>query len=97
MGLLKPDLRRILDRDDPLFLGDELGQGVQEGGLPGAGSTGDDDVAPLPDGLSQVIRGILGHRPDADEFLEGERFLPEFADRQARPGEANRRYDRVDA
>ncbi len=37
MGLLELEFGGVLDGDDPLALGDEAGEGVEEGGLAGAG------------------------------------------------------------
>ena len=39
-----PELERVLDRDDPLVLGEQFDEGVQERGLPRTGPPGDEDV-----------------------------------------------------
>ncbi len=68
--LLQLQLDGVLDGDDPLALGDEGGQHVEQRRLPGAGAAGDDDVEPgLDAGVQQ-----LGHlRRQGAEARSGRR------------------------
>ena len=74
---LDPELERVLDGDDPLLLGEQLDQGVQERGLPRAGASGDQDVPPGPERVAGGAEHLLGKGPLADEVFGRERAAPE--------------------
>ena len=89
--LLQLELDGVLDRDDPLAVGDEGGQHVEQGRLAGAGAAGDDDVQPGLDAASSSS-AISGVRvPNADQVGDLERVLGELADGQRGAVERQRR------
>ena len=62
VGALDPELERVLDGDDPLLLGEQLDQGVEERGLPRAGASGDQDVPAGPRGPFRAARNTVSGR-----------------------------------
>ena len=90
---LDPELERVLDGDDPLLLGEQLDQGVEERGLPRAGASGDQDVPPGPERVAGGAEHLLRQGAQADEVGGGERAAPEPADRHRHVGARGRSAD----
>jgi hypothetical protein len=55
VGLLQPQLGRVLDRHHPLLRRDEAGEGVQQRRLARAGATADEDAAAVRDRLLEQV------------------------------------------
>src|SRR5579872_1789889 len=53
VGFSYVNLRRILDDQQAVFLGNEVGQDVQQGGFSCAGAAADQDVSAIQDGLAK--------------------------------------------
>lgn len=94
--LLELELGGVLDRDDALALRDQAGEGVEEGGLAGAGGAGDDHVQLGRDQTRQQEDHLLVQGADADHLVESE-GAGEAADREGGAGQGERRDDHVDA
>ena len=88
-----PELERVLDRDDPLVLGEQFDQRVQERGLARAGSPGDEDVAAGRKRGSGGPEDMLRQRAHAHEVLGRERPPPEPTDRDRDLGSRGRGAD----
>ena len=91
------ELGRVLDRDDPVAVGNCRRQRVQECGLARPRAARDEDVELGADAVLEELRRLFRKRPDLDQLRKREAVLRELADRQQRPREAERRDDRVDA
>jgi hypothetical protein len=65
--LLQPDLRRVLDRDDPLARRDKGGQRVEQRRLTGACAAGNHDIQATVDACAQELRGVRGDGSVAQE------------------------------
>ena len=73
MLLAELELGRVLDRHDPLVVGDERREDVEHRRLAGAGAAGDEDVeAGLHAGLEELEHLRRG-RAEADQVLDRER------------------------
>ncbi len=80
-------LARVLDEDDAVRgLGDLGEQRVGERRLAGRGAAGDEDVAPVGDGLAQRLGLICDHDPGGDIIVEREHRDGGLADREGRRG-----------
>ena len=91
-------LGRVLDRDDPLLVGNEIAEAVEQRGFAGAGTAGNEDVAC---GRARSARRNSAHgarhRALGDEVVDDHFPLGELADRERRPAHGERRDDRVHA
>ena len=67
--LLQLQLGRVFDGDDALVLRNVAGERVQQRGLAGAGTAGDDDVQPRLDAALQQLQHALGHGQLLDQVL----------------------------
>ena len=90
---LDPELERVLDGDDPLLLGKQFDQGVQQRGLARAGASGHQDVAPGPERVAGDKEHLFRQGPLADEVFGGERAAPEPADGHGHVGAGRRSAD----
>ena len=95
--LAELELGRVLDRDDPLVVGDERREDVEGRRLAGAGAARDEDVEAGLDAGPQELEHLRRRRPEADEVVDGERLGRELPDGDDRPDQRQRRDDRVDA
>ncbi len=96
MALLEPEFGGVLDGDDAFAVGDQAGEGVEQGGLAGAGGAGDDDVEPGADQPGQQQEHPLVQGAQADHLVEGV-GAGEAADGEGGAGQGERRDDDVDA
>ena len=96
--LLQLHLRRVLDDDDALVLGNERRQRVEQRRLARAGAAGDHDVAL---DRARTARGTCAHdsvsAPSFEQLLDGQPLLGEAADRHADAAARGRRQDGADA
>ena len=90
VGPVDPELERVLDGDDPLLLGEQLDQGIQQRGLPRSGASRDQDVPPGGQHLPGGAEHRLGEGPLADEVVGREHAAPEPADRHSHVGARGR-------
>src|SRR5215216_541816 len=95
--LLEPELRRVLDREDALVVGQERRQHVQRRRLPRAGPPGDQDVQAPPDTGLEEVDGLLGEGPERDQVIGLVRVGGELSDGQACAVDRERWDDRVHA
>ncbi len=95
--LAELQLGGVLDRDDPLVVGDEGGEDVEGGGLARAGAAGDEDVEAGLDARLQEVEHLRRRGPEADEVVHREGGGGELPDRDHGTDEGERRDDRVDA
>ena len=96
MPLIEPELGGVLDRHDPLSVGDRRRQRVQQGGLSRAGSARDQHVQLGANASLDKLDGLLTQGAQLDHVVEREPLPAELADSHERAGEGQRRYDRVD-
>ena len=85
--LAELELGRVLDRDDPLVLGDERREDVEERRLAGARAARDEDVEAGHDAEPEEVEHLGGRRPEADEVVDRVgrgRELPDRDDRARR-------------
>ena len=97
VALVELELGGVLDRDDAVVVRDRLGEDVQERRLSGAGTARDEDVQARLDAALEELDRLGRQRPEPDHVLEAEPVAGELPDRDERPGERERRDDRVDA
>ncbi len=95
--LVELQLGGILDRDDPLVLGDERRQHVEGRRLARSGPAGDEDVEPRLDAGPQELEHLGRRRPEADQVVDRDRLRRELPDGDDRPDQRQRLDDRVDA
>ena len=95
--LLQLQLGGVLDRDDPLAIGDESGQDVEQRRLAGAGAAADQAVQPRADAVAEKVEHRLRQRLQRDQVFRLEPLGRKPADRQKRAVHGQRRDDRVDA
>src|SRR5262245_24071132 len=95
--LAELELGRVLDRHDPLVVGDERGEDVQGRGLAGARAAGDEDVQAGLHAGAEEVEHVRRGRAEADQVVDRERRRRELPDRDHRADERQRRDDRVDA
>ena len=93
--LLQLKLRRILDRDDALALGDEGRQHVEKRRLTGTGAARDQHVELAANRRLKHVHELERERSEVDQILRREWILGELPDRQHRTPEGERRDDRV--
>ena len=93
----KLQLGRVLDGDDPFLRGDVAGQDVEQGGLPGARTARDDEVAPDLHAGVEELSHLRRERAEADQIVGGEQLALELADGDAGALQRQRRNDGVDA
>ena len=96
MGLLQRELGGVLNGDDALALRNHAGQGVEEGGLAGAGSARDEDAELRRHQRSEKIGRLLGQAVARHEIREL-KGLRETTDRDCRPVQGEWRDDDIDA
>ena len=71
VSLLELQLGRVLDRDDPLVVGDERRQHVEQRRLAGAGAAGDEDVQLAAHAAREERRPTLRReRPELDQVVD---------------------------
>ena len=97
MILHQAELRGVLDRDDPLVLGNEAGHDVEERRLAGAGTTGDEHVEACLDACAHEFHHLGGRGAELDVVLDGDPVLRELTDRHHGTVESQRRDDDVHA
>ncbi len=85
MLLLELQLGRVLDRDDALVSGHVGRAGVEERRLPGAGSSGNEDVQLSLHAGSEELRGSWRERSEGDQVVHRVGVARELPDRQRRP------------
>ncbi len=96
MRVEDPQLRDVLDHDEPLGGRGEAEQGAEERRLPGATRTGDEDVRPGGDRVTQQLGDRRRERPGGLQRIEPQRFVARHPDGQQRPTGRHRREDHVD-
>ena len=90
-------LGRVFDRDDPLLVGDEIAQAIEQRGLAGAGAAGDEDVPPPEHGRPQKLGRRAGHRALGDQIVDDQLPLGKLANRERRAAHRQRRDHGVHA
>src|SRR6185312_13008924 len=94
--LLELELRRVLDRDDPLDPRNERRHRVQRGRLTRARTARDQDVELPVDAGREELRCLWGDRPEVDQVVHRVRVAGELPDREGGAPERERWNDRVD-
>ena len=97
MRLLQLKLGGVLAGDDALVVLDIVGQAVQQRGLAGAGTAGDQHVAADAADDLQDLRAFRRDRAELDQLVERQLVLLEFADGERGAVDRERRHDGVDA
>src|SRR3954469_16006136 len=95
--LLQLKFGRVFAGDDALILLDELGQAVQQRGLAGAGTAGDQHVAADTADDLQDLRAFRRDRAELDQLVERQLVLLELTNGERGPVDRQRRNDGVDA
>ena len=90
MTLVQPQLRSILDRDDPVMVRDGCRQRIEERRLPGARAARDEDVELGEDAALEELDGLGAERPQSDKVAHLHSLLAELADRYERPRQRER-------
>ena len=96
LDALDLQLRRVLDGDDTLILGDVVRQRIQEGGLAGAGTSADEDVILGLHQHLQLVCDLLRQRPVLNELGNGHRGLGELSDGDRGAAQGNGRQHHID-
>ena len=96
MGVVKHQLSGILNGENPLRAGNVLADQVQHGGLTGAGTAADNNIAARFHRADQHIQAGVGHRTVFDQLLGGQMVTSELTDTDGRPVQGQRWDDRVD-
>jgi hypothetical protein len=91
------ELRGVLDRDDPLVVGNERRQHVEGRRLARAGTAGDEEVEPGLDADLEELEHLGRRRAETDEVVDGERRRRELSDGDDGTDERERLDDRVHA
>ena len=97
MLLAQLELGGILDRDDPLVVGDERRDHVQRGGLARPSPARDEDVEPGLDAGLQELEHLRRRRSEVDQVVDRVRPRRELPDGDDGPDEGEGLDDRVDA
>ena len=97
MLLAELQLLGILDRDDPFVVGDQRGQDVQEGRLPGVRPSGHDDVQASHDACFDETGEGRREGPIGDQILDQKWVLGELPDRQEGTADGQRMDHGVDS
>jgi hypothetical protein len=97
MRLLQLKFGGVFAGYDALVVLDELGETIQQRGLAGAGTAGYQHIGPAASDDLQDFRAFRGDRAELDQLVQGQLVFLEFADRQRRPVDRQRRNDGVDA
>ncbi len=95
--LVELQLGCVLDRQDPLAVGDETRHHVQERRLADARAARDQDVELPAHAALEHLDELRRQRAQVDEIAPGQRVGRELADGQDRPLQRERRHDHVDA
>ena len=95
--LAELELGGVLDRDDPLVVGDERREHVEGRRLARAGAAGHEDVEAGLDARAEEVEHLGRGGPEADEVVDGVRPCRELPDGDDRADERQRLDDRVDA
>ncbi len=90
------ELRGVLDGDDSLIPGDEVGKSVEEGGLTASRAAADEDVIPGPDEQLQHLRRLRRNGTVGDELLYRHGLLGKTTDGDDGPVEGHGRHDHID-
>ena len=96
VALLELELGRVFDGDDSFRVGNEGGEGVEQGRLAGAGAAGDDDVQLHLDAGAQELSKLSGEGAGGDEVLHRHLVLAELSDGDRRALRGDGRDDDVD-
>ena len=97
MRLLQLQFRGVLACDDALVVVDELRKTIEQRGLAGTGTAGDQGVDAAASDDTQDLGALWRNRAEPDELIERQLVLFEFADRERRPVDGEWRDDGVDA
>jgi hypothetical protein len=97
VGLLQPQLGRILDGHDALVLGNVAGERIEQRRLSGAGSAADQDVEARLHAALQQFQHSFGERQPGDQVLALHPMAAETADAKQRSIDGYGRDGGVDA
>ena len=97
VDLTELQLRGVLDRDDPLVLGDERGQDVEGRRLARARAAGHEDIQPGPDAGVQEVEHLGRRRAEPDEVVHRDWLGWKLPDGDDRPDQRERFDDRIHA
>ncbi len=75
-------LGRVFDRDDPLLIGNEIAEAIEQRRFAGARAAGDQDVFPSEHRGPQELGDRARHRPLGNEVVDDHLPLGKFADRE---------------
>src|SRR5690606_26382451 len=95
--LLQLKFGRVFAGDDALIAVDIVGKAVEQGGLAGAGTTGNHDVAADAADDTQEFRAFGRNTAEAHQLVEGQSVLFELADGKRGTINRERRNNDVDA
>ena len=95
--LLQLQFGRVLAGDDTLVVVDIAGQAVEQRRFAGAGAAGNKNIHPAAADHLEDFGAFRRDRSVADQLLERQLVLAEFADGERRPVDRKRRHDCVDA
>ena len=97
MGLLQLQFGGVFAGDDAFVVFDELGQAVQQRGLAGAGTAGDQHVAADAADDLQDFRAFRRDRAELDQLIQRQLVLLELTNGERGAVDRQRRHDGVDA
>ena len=97
MSLLEPKLGGIFNGQDAFGAGQVAAENVQQGGLTGAGSPGNNDILAQDDAGLDEIGNMRSHGAEVDEVFIGKRDLGELPDGETGSNEGEGMDDRVHA
>jgi len=91
--LANVDFGGVLNDQQAIIVGNEVGQDVKQGGLPCTGPATDEDVFPVNNGALQEFGHGFGDGADAYQIVDGKTARIEFADGEGDALDAARRQD----
>src|SRR3954466_16202636 len=95
--LLKLEFGGVFAGDDTFVVVDVLSETIQQRGLAGAGTAGNQNVGPTAADDLENVRALRRDRAELDELIQRQLVFLELADRKRRAVERQRRHDGVDA
>ena len=67
-GGVDPQLQGVLDGDDPLVVGDEFDEGIEQRRLAAAGAAAHEDIAARVEGPRGCVADVFGQRALVDQL-----------------------------
>ncbi len=90
-------LGRIFDRHDPLLIGNEIAEAIEQRRFAGARAAGDENISPSQHRRPQEFGGRARHRAFGNEVVDDHLSLGKLPDRERWSTDGERRDHRVHA